>query len=133
MGSRTIKICDCCQKELDSETHWIHLNGDSNFGDWKHLEFCDILCFMSYLDGNIRAYKDALEKDLEKAGEESTMGIEDGRLLDMVRMLSGGGKKLKPFVRAEIALYDPYTNKFESNPFEEGETKPDGIRKLELD
>jgi hypothetical protein len=48
-------------------------------------------------------------------------------------MVSGTKKKLKPFVKEEIALYDKYTKKFECNPFSEGEAVPKGIRKLELD
>jgi len=132
MGSKTIKICDCCGKELDSSSHFVRLTGESNFGSWKNLEFCDILCFLSYMDGNIRAYKEALEKELEQEGSDAG-GREDEQLLTLIRMVSGAGKNLGPFVKEELALYEKYTNKFETNPFEEAEKKPSGIRHLDLD
>ena len=132
MGSKTIKVCDYCEKEIDQQANCIHLSGSCNFGSWKNLEFCNILCFMSYMDGNIRAYKEALEKEYESPEEPSGRG-RDEQLLEMIRMVSGTKKKLKPFVKEEIALYDKYTKKFSYDPFSESEEVPNGVRKLELD
>jgi len=126
MGRKTIKICDCCEKEIDDKANCIHFNGESNFGIWKSLEFCDILCFLSYMDGNIRAYKEALEADVKINNGDITPAQE------LIHRLLAGLRD-RHSVQSELALVEKYTSKFPSNPFEEAEKAPDGIRKIVLD